>query len=474
MSVLPFPKRDSSRGDDPAAIIDAFESETAEVLARAKPRVERITLYAVVAMVLLAFVLMAVTSVDRVATASGQIVPIEGTLVIQPYSTSIVNSVKVRVGQIVKKGEVLATLDSTLTGADLAASEAKLASAQAEMDRLIAEHDGKEFVPSATGPYWTLEQAMFRQRHSEYTANVANFDQQIQGVEADVNRLQKDMDLSKVRLKLAGDVSDMRQELEKREVGSRLNSLAAEDARLQADQAMATDQNTIATDRHQIESLRAQRDAYIQKWHGDVGDMLVTARDNRAAAEQDVIQKKKLQELTDLVAPEDAVVLKIGDGSAVGSVSEGNGRSPLFTLVPLNAPVEAEINIDEQDIGFVAPGDTVQVKLDAYPFMQHGNATGVVTTISEDSFIQAPGPQGGAAQTTLTQNATTASPSSAGIPYYAARVKFTDVNLHNVPKSFRLIPGMTVTGDIVVGRRTLLSYITETMFRTTAEAAREP
>jgi hypothetical protein len=46
--------------------------------------------------------------------------------------------------------------------------------------------------------------------------------------------------------------------------------------------------------------------------------------------------------------------------------------------------------------------------------------------------------------------------------------------LRNVPADFRLIPGMTLVGDIMVGRRTILSYLVEGVLRTGSEAMREP
>jgi hypothetical protein len=54
------------------------------------------------------------------------------------------------------------------------------------------------------------------------------------------------------------------------------------------------------------------------------------------------------------------------------------------------------------------------------------------------------------------------------------RVAITDVHLRNVPADFRLIPGMTVAGDIMVGKRTILSYLVEGAMRTGSEAMREP
>jgi multidrug efflux pump subunit AcrA (membrane-fusion protein) len=127
----------------------------------------------------------------------------------------------------------------------------------------------------------------------------------------------------------------------------------------------------------------------------------------------------------------------------------------LFTLVPIDAAQEADVNVDSRDIGFIKVGDPVQLKLDAYRFLQHGTVKGRIKTISEGSFT--------------TDDNNTPVP-----PYFKVRVAVTDAQLRNVPKDFRLIPGMTLTGDIMVGRRTILSYLVEGGLRTGSEAMREP
>jgi hypothetical protein len=59
-------------------------------------------------------------------------------------------------------------------------------------------------------------------------------------------------------------------------------------------------------------------------------------------------------------------------------------------------------------------------------------------------------------------------------PYFKVRVRVTKILLHDVPANFRLIPGMTLTGDIVAGRRTIMSYLTETILQQGSETMREP
>ena len=59
-------------------------------------------------------------------------------------------------------------------------------------------------------------------------------------------------------------------------------------------------------------------------------------------------------------------------------------------------------------------------------------------------------------------------------PYYKARISLTDTSLRNVPNGFRLIPGMTLTADVHIGTRSILSYLISGAVRHFSEAMREP
>jgi len=450
LSLLPAQPRDEgSRG----ALISAFESETAAVIARTTPRLEHATVYVIVGMILLALIFMAVVRLDRVVTASGRIVPTEGTLYVQPLDKAIVKKILVKIGDVVKKGQVLATLDPTFAAADLAQLQQKMASIKATVERLEAEQAGKPYgPPDKSDPNQLLQASIWRQHQAEYDASLNDFDARIQSMESDISRLRQDVELYGQRLKLAAQIEKMHNTLAQSGYGQKLNVIIAVDSRVEMERQLAESQNQLAEDEHNVESLKAQRAAYIEKWRSDIGSDLVSARNDFDQTQQDLVKAQKLHELVTLTAPEDSVVLKLGDAS-VGSVAQDG--QPLITLVPLHGPLEAEVEIDAQDIGFVEPGDPVQIKLEAYDFMQHGTAEGAVKTISEGSF-------------TVGEN------QELRPPYFRARVNIKDVHLRDVPADFRLIPGMTLVGDILVGQRTILSYLVRGVMRTGSEAMREP
>jgi HlyD family secretion protein len=240
-------------------------------------------------------------------------------------------------------------------------------------------------------------------------------------------------------MKMAGDVEALYQPLLDKGYVSKLQLMQAMDERTEMSRLFSDAENQISQYRQTLAALQAQRDAYIQKWHSETGAELVTERNALDVTQQNLQKAQKLSDLATLDSPADAIVLQIGKVSS-GSVAAGGGaqsgdQGPLFTLVPLDAPVNAEIKVNARDIGFIKVGE--------------------VETIIEGSF------------TTDENNAPVD-------PYFKIRVGLREVHLRNVPADFRLIPGMTLDGDIMVGRRTILSYLVEGALRTGSEAMREP
>jgi HlyD family secretion protein len=59
-------------------------------------------------------------------------------------------------------------------------------------------------------------------------------------------------------------------------------------------------------------------------------------------------------------------------------------------------------------------------------------------------------------------------------PFYRTRITIDRVALHDVPVGFRVIPGMPVTADIKVGKRTVLQYLLGLVLPVAQEGMREP
>ena len=133
-----------------------------------------------------------------------------------------------------------------------------------------------------------------------------------------------------------------------------------------------------------------------------------------------------------------------------------------------DVPLEVEANISGRDDGFVHVGDPVAIKFDTFPYHLYGMAKGTVRNVSPDSFTGADEARSrtGIGSVPMPQNTTE--------PFYKSRIAIDEVKLHNVPAGFHLAPGMPVTADIKVGKRTVLNYLLGRVLPVVSEGMREP
>jgi HlyD family secretion protein len=443
----------------PGQLVRLFQSETAEIIETPEPFGVRATLYVVGAFFVALIVVAMVTRLDRVVTSSfGHIVTTQPTVVMQALDPSLIKTIEVREGQRVKAGEVLATLDPTFAAADVGALKQQIASLDAQIARCEAELADRPYDPPAdpdpaTDRYVQLQKAFYLQRKAQREGQIRAYDEQIAQYTATIAKLENNEARYNDRARLAKEVEEMRATLAAAQVGSRLNLLAATDQKTELLRNLEYDRNSLVESQHQLQATTATRNAFTQQWLGEASKEQVTARNQRDVAVHQLEKATKHKDLVRLTATEDSVVLKMAKLSVGSVLKEGD---PLIYLAPLNSPVEAEVHISPRDVGHIRAGDPVRLKLDAFNFIEHGMAEGTVSWISEGAF------------------AVNDDTGAAAEPYYKVRVGLTNVDLHNVPGGFRLIPGMTLTADVHIGTRSVLMYIVNGAVQGMNEAMREP
>jgi len=436
-----------------------FQRDAVELEARVPPRITRLTLYAVTALIVGAVIWAALSTVDEIVVAPGKLITTQPNLVIQPLETSVIRSIDVTVGEVVHAGQRLAALDTTFTQSDVEQLRTKVGALEAQMSRIEAELARRPYEPA--GEVDADEQLQLRfylQRKAAYDSQLRNFDDQIGRVEASLQAGRDEERLLTQRVDTLQQVEQMRQELLASQTGSRLNYLVAKDTRLDIEAELAKNRGSQAEMTLAIDKARAERQAYIEEFRRAAVEDLVKAREGYAAAVEELKKAELRRDMIVLTAPADAVVLDIAQRSIGSVVREAE---PLFTLVPLNVPLEAEVSIASKDIGQLGTDEPARIKLDAFPFQKHGTATGTVRTISQDSFASNARDDKG-------------NPDTAAPPVYRARIRLVDTALRSVPDTFRLLPGMTLTAEIEIGRRSVLSYFLYPLLRGLDESIREP
>lgn len=429
-----------------------FQSDAVEIDRTPAPWLAYAAAHAMLAFLVTAIAWASYAQVDRIVVAPGRLVTTASQIVVQPLETAVIKEIRVRAGDIVRAGQVVALLDSTFSAADLAQLESQRRSFAAQIERLTAQYHQKPYVPAnPVDPSAMLQIAIYNERRATDTARLTDLEEQIGQHRAMVDTLRDNAKTLEHRLKVAEQVEEMRLELQRRDVGSKLQSLAAHDQRLQVAGELDSVRNRKFEVEHQLRSLQAQRSAYESAQQQDIAKDLIEVTRQYDTVVDSLRKARHRDQLAELKAPRDAIVLTVAQRT-VGSVLQA--AEPLVTLVPLDSPLEAEIRISPDDVGHLRGPLPARIKLDAFPFQRHGFLDGELVTISHNTFTVDNRPD--------------------GQPYFRGTVRLTSTRLRNTPDDTQLLPGMTLTAEARLGQRSVLSYLLYPLISTFDEGMREP
>jgi len=427
-----------------------FLSDAEALLHRPIPAWLTWTQYLLLALLITALVWSALARIDMLVVGPGKLVTSPATLVVQPLETGVVRSIDVVVGQTVEPGQRLATLDSTFAAADLTELETRRTSLiwqERRLRALLNQAENLDAVPTDTGSQ--LQLMIFIQQKLAYRAQMAEHDRLLQRLREQIQQARASAAALQDRMKTLAEIVNIHEELKTSEGGSRYKLLASRDAYQGVAVDLQREVNQSADLERQIAVEEAQRDSWVQDWRQKLLTELQTVQNSFVEATQLVEKARHRAQLITLTAPAAAIVLELAP-RPVGAVAKE--AEPLVTLVPLHTPLTAEVEIADREIGFVHAGQTARIKVDAFPFQQHGTLPATLETVSADAFVKE------------RQNE----------PVYRARLHLESVDLAAMQPGNRLLPGATVQAEIVVGRRSVLSYLLNPLLKSLDEGLHEP
>jgi HlyD family secretion protein len=457
------------------AILTEFQPDAVEIEKRSVPGGARWTLYTVVALIA-AFIFWANwAEVDKIVTAEGILVTTETDVVIDTKLTSPIKELNAKFGDRVHAGFVIATLDSTFSDADLAALQGQKKSLMASLARLTAERNGQPFTFDGheEDRDWLVQVGLYNERKKQYLAEQVKFESQKSTLEVQMENLkiQREAQLEKYAKlrKFEIQTRDLAERGSKSSTDVLSREIQSSDARMEVKASDARMKELTKS----LETVEAEKAAYVAGWRTQIVTDYAAANDSFNNLQQEINKATKSNEFVELKVPDDLpynefMVLEVSDKS-VGSMTQPG--EPLFRLVPVGVPMEVEVEIQGKDIALIETvtpehlatgelpnGGDVRVKLASFPYQRHGTLDGIIRAISEGSFEKKL-PGGG----------------NSGVTTYKARVQLLDTKeLENLPSNFRLMPGMTATTEIKVGKRKVMEYFLYPLLRYMDKAVREP
>lgn len=353
----------------------------------------------------------ALSQVDIITKASARIVPDGREQVIASLEGGILRELLVREGQQVTEGQALAMLDPTRFESQQAEGQAKRFALQATLARLQAEAAGR----SLHFPHALPEAAT--------SGETASF-------EARQRVLNEAVDTTRRSAGLLG-----------RELGM-AESLAAKGLMSEVE---------VMRVRRQVNELNQQTQERISRFRQEAAGELVRVRTELALLEEQMVVRDDALRRTTLVSPVHGVVKTVRANTVGGVVAPG---APVMEILPIGPRVLVEARIKPADIGFIKPGQAVQVKLSSYEFTVYGALQGTVVSISPDAM----GDADKAAQPEGT--------------WYRTMIRADRSTLKQADKPLAVLPGMTGMVEIRTGQRSVLGFMLRPMLKS-QEAFRE-
>ena len=425
---------------------------TDEELAESKtfPRLHNWTFALIGAFAVTGLLWSASSRLDTVITASGKLTTSPATLLVQPVEMGVVRSVDVVVGQIVRQGQTLATLDSTFAAADLRQMEARFDSRTWETRRLHALLAGAPAMEVKANEHVDeLQRQIFLQQKMAYEARLAEHDAMLARLSDQLVHAKMTQVVLHQRLGTLGEIVGLQEQLKNTEGGAAYRVLVSKDSyqgvavEFQREVSQETDMD------RQIAVQRAQRDTWIQDWREKLTTELQTAERDLDETAQQLEKAHRRARLITLTAPADGVVLDLAARS-VGSVV--TPAEPMVILVPLDTPLTAEVDIAEKDVGALRVGQIAKIKVDAFPSQEHGMLDGTLETISADAFEK----------------------DKKSDPVYRGRLSLASTHLAKMKPGSRLLPGEKIQAEIMSDQRSVLSYFIDPVWKGVVEGLHEP
>ncbi len=395
-----------------------------------------------IAFAALALLWACIGEIDVVATASGKIVPSGKSKIIQPSEVAVVKAIHVYDGQQVKAGQLLVELDAKITAADVERLHSDLLAAQVDSARATALLDAiqqdtrpaslKALIPHANAEQleaaqrWVQGQYLeLRSSLDQVTAEIDQRSAEIQAAQAWVSKLQESLPITR---ELSADYKRL---LDKAYIAKHAY-LEKEQARLDQERELAVQQARVLELKAAKQEAERRRTGVLAQTRRAMLDQQHESNQRAAALQQELNKAEQRDRLTRLTAPVDGTVQQLAIHTDGGVVTEAQ---PLMVIVPSDQPVEVEAMLENKDIGFVRPGQEVEIKVETFTFTKYGVVQGTVLSISNDAIED----------------------EKRGL-LYSARIQLKENSINVGGKQIALSPGMSVRAEVKTDKRKVIDY----------------
>lgn len=390
----------------------------------------------------------ALAPVDRIVRAEGRIVAAGRAQILQHLEGGIVTEIAVREGQSVAAGDVVMKLSSVQASKDVRQGESRLQALTATRARLQAEATGRDriaFADDVGQEYRGVELAAFAERANRLRSEQSVLQEQISQRRAELAEAEVRGRNAATELELSRKQSAMVEALHRRGTASQLELIEAQGRTQRMISAYGEAVATIPRLNAAIGEMQSRLAESLSRFRADARVEL-----SQISAEIDRISlavggdSDRLAR-TEVRAPVSGIINRLNFNTIGGVVKPGEA---ILEITPTEGPLAVEARVRPDDRAALRQGLPTRVMVGAYDYAVYGALDGKLVEVSSDTL-----------------------PDERGGRYY--RVTIEVARARGALAREPLLPGMTTRADIVLGQRSVLSYLLSPLLRFQAHALRE-
>ena len=414
-------------------------------------RAGRNLLIGVVALVTVLIGLSIFVTVEEVARARGEFVPVQRLQVIQTAEGGLLEDIMVRNDDRVTKGQIIAKFRATDLLRDLQLTQVRIARLEIEIERLGALASGHDpNLDQYRDKYPDLVNealALHKQQTEQLQANLNQRDHAIDEVKVSLDAAQQQIPSAQSSLRATQELLDRTRAGAEKEVVTRSRVASVEEQAAQAERTYIQLVTSLDELKARIRSLQAERASLIAKTTGDARNERADRLEQLNEANVTLAALRNRAEGIEVRAPVNGIVHKVSE-TPIGTVIPAGGT--VCEIVPTDGGVLMQVRVAPRDIGFVHVGQKALVKADAFEYGRFGAIEGDVVRIAPSSTDAQPGQE----------------------PFFPVEIEL-EQSYVGADKSHVVTPGMTGEASILTGQKTIFEYLLKPIYVTLQSAMHE-
>jgi len=387
--------------------------------------------------------------VDQIVRAEGRIIPTGRAQTIQHLEGGIVSQILVREGQMVQAGDVLMRLSDVQANTSVQQGQSRLHVLKAQQARLTAEAMGQatpEFEADIPADIQQEALSAFRERISRFQSERQVLSQQHAQRQAELSEAASRTQSVQAELDLARKQSNLMDGLYRKGAASQMELLDAQSRT----QKLNTAENDILASIPRLKAAIAELSAKLAestaRFRAEARTELTQVSAEVAKLNLAVDGDSDRLSRTEVRAPTSGFINRLNVNTIGGVVKPGEA---ILEITPTEGPVAVEARVRPNDRASLRAGLETRVLIGAYDYAVYGALQGRLIEVSADTV-----------------------PDETGQRYYRVLIQTDKPEGRMATKA--ILPGMTARADVVLGQRTVLSYLLSPLLRFKQQAFTEP